>query len=59
MTKKLHRHAAHTCHNKCNRGNRLNQHRKNPFPISLGNLIRIAIGKLRAIALLNKSQQVR
>ena len=45
--------------NKCNRGNRLNQHRKNPFPLSVGNLVRISIGNLRAIALLNNSQQVR
>jgi hypothetical protein len=45
--------------NKCNRGNRLNQHRKNPFPISVGNLVRISIAKLRAMRLLNKSQQVR
>lgn len=45
--------------NKCNRGNRLNQHRKNPFPISVGNLVRISIGNLRAMRLLNNSQQVR
>ena len=45
--------------NNCNRGNRLNQHRKKPFPIFVGMLVRISIGKLRAIALLNNSQQVR
>ncbi|WP_333368320.1 hypothetical protein [Microcoleus sp. N3A4] len=45
--------------NKCNRGNRLNQHLMSPFPISLGNLVRNSIGNLRAMRLLNKSQQVR